>query len=177
MSDRWLHDYDYCAPGKNVQWIFPVIECRATTMLRDIVRTFGQYDITFTLLLGDFVASLLMTEWDIFYDDKTKRPYYYPEDRITLMLLDVLSDAIYNHVVHELGVSGDDDDDDDLLDARIESYMESLHMELDTAHVQLVPYYAPYVRRYLESDDVKTIRKITGIEVIGDALIVIGEIA
>lgn len=175
MSDRWLHDHDYCAPGKKVQWIFPVIECRATTMLRDIVRTFGQYDITFTLLLGDFVASLLMTEWDIFYDDRTKKPYPYPEDRITGMLLDLLSDGIYNHVVHELGVE-DESDDDGILDARIESYMEALHMELDTAHAQLVPYYAPYVRRYLDSDGAKTISKITGIEVIGDALIVIGEL-
>lgn len=177
MADIYLNYEDddiYCTPGQRIQWIFPVIECRATRNLRDIVNTFRQERITFTLLLGDFIASLLMTEWDCFYDDRSGKQNAHPEDRMSAVLVDVLSDGMYNHVVHELGMDGDDDDDDDVLDAHIQSYTEALYMEMDTIHSQLLPVYAPYVRKYLDRADAMRVSKITGIDIIGDALFVMG---
>ena len=176
MADIYLNYEDddiYCTPGQRIQWIFPVIECRATRNLRDIVNTFRQERITFTLLLGDFIASLLMTEWDCFYDDRTGEQKAHPEDRISAVLVDILSDGMYSHVVHELGVVSEDDDDDEI-DTRISSYTEALYMEMDTIHSQLLPVYAPYVRKYLDRADAMRVSKITGIDIVGDALFVIG---
>jgi hypothetical protein len=93
---------------------------------------------------------------------------------MSAVLVDVLSDGMYNHVVHELGMDGDDDEDDDVLDTHIQTYTEALYMEMDTIHSQLLPVYAPYVRKYLDRADAMRVSKITGIDIIGDALFVIG---
>lgn len=171
MPELTLYDHDRCSPGKRFQWIFPVIECPAMQNLRDIVSTFGQIDITFTLMLGDFVASLLMSEWAEFWHEEYGS-HWYPEERITGFLLDELSSAMYNHVMHEVAPSASSDD----IDMRIDCYIEALHSELDTIHNKLIDKYTPYVRRYLEGPDAMTVNRVTGIDIIGDSLFVLGEL-